>query len=137
VDARPVGHGARCVTCLERRRRVLKSVELHGKWHPMCFNCAGQLDQLMRVPPTLSALRDELSRERRRSDRRAGKADSRVFRYERRVGQRRGEREDYDPIEDDMIIEILQPDESDLDHQDPQDITLIHELVPAARAKAS
>jgi hypothetical protein len=133
VDERPVGLGARCVTCHERRRRVLKIVELHARWHPMCFNCAGQLEQLVRVPPTLTELRDALSRERRRSDRRTGRSDTRVFRYERRVGQRRGAREDYDPIEDAMIIEILQPDADELE-LDAQDITLIHELLPAAKA---
>jgi hypothetical protein len=133
VDARPVGLGARCVTCPEQRRRVLRTVELHGKWHPMCFNCAGQLAQMMHVPPTLLELRDALSRERRRRDRRSGRADSRVFGDERRVGQRRGDREDYDPIEDDMIVEIMQPDADELE-LDPQDITLIHELMPAAKA---
>lgn len=72
----------------------------------MCFNCAGQVLQLAPMPPTLVALRDAVSRERRRADRRAGKPDSRVFRYERRVGDRRLAGQGYDRIDDDMIVEI-------------------------------
>lgn len=107
VDARPVGAGARCVTCPERRRRVLKMVELLGGWHPMCFNCAGQILQLVPMPPTLTALREAVSRERRRDDRRIGKPDTRVFRYERRVGDRRLAGDGYDRIEDEMIVEVV------------------------------
>ena len=44
--------------------------------------------------------------ERRRVDRRIGKSDSRVFRYERRVGERRTPRDQIRPIDDDMIIEV-------------------------------
>src|SRR5215470_11549044 len=94
VDARPVGLGARCLTCGEKRRRVLKSVELFGGWKPMCFNCAGQLLVLDPLPTTIPALKAAVSRERRRVDRRIGKADTRVFRYERRVGERRATRDD-------------------------------------------
>jgi hypothetical protein len=77
------------VTCTEKRRRVLKAVELLGTWQPMCFNCAGQLLHLDPLPATLSELKILVSRERRASDRRIGKTDSRVFQYERRVGDRR------------------------------------------------
>ena len=52
VDDRPVGMGAKCTTCNEKRRRFLKSVELFGAWKPMCFNCAGQLLDLDPMPPT-------------------------------------------------------------------------------------
>jgi hypothetical protein len=106
VDARPVGLGARCVTCGEKRGPVLKMVELLGGWSPMCFNCAGQILQLVPMPPTLVALREAVSRERRRADRRTGKRDTRVFRYERRVGDRRVTGEGYDRIDDDMILEV-------------------------------
>jgi hypothetical protein len=137
VDARPVGFGARCVTCAERRRRVLKMVELHGGWSPMCFNCAGQVLQLDPMPPTLAALRDAVTRERRRDDRRAGKPDTRVFRYERRVGERRVVGEGYDRIEDDMIVEVSieaaapERDRGELDARDAEnaeDVTRIRSL---------
>lgn len=114
VDERPVGVGARCVTCIEKRRRLLRSVELHGNWKPMCFSCAGQLLHLDPLPETIAAMRELISRERRQRDRRIGKADSRVFRYERRVGERRSAREDYPVVDDDMIIEItIEPDVGD------------------------
>jgi hypothetical protein len=52
-------------------------------------------------------MKDVLSRERRRKDRRIGKPDTRVFRYERRVGERRTAREgEYPSIDDEMIIEV-------------------------------
>lgn len=89
------------------------------------------------MPPTIAALREAMSRERRDRDRRKGKPDARVFRYERRVGQRRTDsREDCPAVDDDMIIEVsyevvLEPDAFD-------DLThireLVHELRPAALA---
>ena len=122
--------GAKCVTCSEKRRKVLRAVELFGSWKPMCFNCSGQLLTLNPMPNTISDLRIAVSRERRRVDRRIGKADSRVFRYERRVGERRDER-DVAPIDDDMIIEVSHS-------MDPQpaefeDLTTIRELVTHLR----
>ena len=107
VDARPVGIGARCATCHEKRRRFLKTVEIHGAWMAMCFNCAGQLCGLEPMPKTLAALREAVSRERRKRDRRFGKPDTRVFRYERRVGERRTARDgEYPSVDDEMIIEV-------------------------------
>ncbi|MEO8704606.1 MAG: hypothetical protein ABI867_31415 [Kofleriaceae bacterium] len=129
VEDRPVGVGARCVTCSEKRRRLLKSVELYGGWKPMCFSCSGQLLHLVPLPETLQALRDVISRERRRIDRRLGKADTRVFQYERRVGQRRMVRE-YPNVDDDMIIEIL-VEERSLE-VDFDELTQIHEQVQLA-----
>jgi hypothetical protein len=108
VDARPVGLGARCVVCGERRRRMLRGIELHGGFHPMCFACAGQAMALDPLPPTLADIKTALTRERRRADRRVGRPDTRVFQYERRVGQRRaGRGDDGDPIDDEMIIEVI------------------------------
>ena len=128
VDARPVGIGARCITCTEKRRRFLKTVELYAVWQPMCFNCAGQVLDMDPMPATMVALRDLISRERRKRDRRIGKPDSRVFRYERRVGDRRSEREDCPVVEDEMIIEITYEAEI-ADGDDGGDLTQIRELV--------
>ena len=129
VDARPVGLGARCVTCHEKRRRFLKSVELYGAWQPMCFNCAGQVAMLDPMPRTIAGLRDAVSRERRKRDRRIGKPDTRVFRYERRVGERRAGREELPSVDDDMIIEVT-IEEPVLDTgEDFEDLTRIRELV--------
>ena len=107
VDARPVGSGARCITCSEKRHKVLRAVELFGGWQAMCFNCAGQLLHIAPLPDTLAELREAVSRERRKTDRRHGRDDTRVFRYERRAGsQRRGVLEEYPIVDDDMIIEV-------------------------------
>lgn len=125
VDARPVGLGARCVLCGERRRRLLRSVELHHAWYPTCFSCAGQAMALVPLPPTIAEIKDALCRDRRGPDRRIGKADSRVFQWERRVGQRRaGRLDDAPPIDDDMIVEITVEDDFALEDQ-----TRIRELV--------
>jgi hypothetical protein len=106
VDTRPVGYGARCLGCGERRRRLLRSIELWGGWQPMCFSCSGQALALHPMPPNVEELKLALSRERRGPDRRLGRPDTRVFRYERRVGERRSTRDDVAQIDDDMIIEI-------------------------------
>jgi len=134
VDARPVGIGARCVTCSEKRRRVLKAVELYGGWKPMCFNCSGQLLHIVPLPATMAELRVVVSRERRNTDRRVGKADSRVFVYERRVGDRRSVRGDYPQIDDDMIIEVtIEAASDDAVEVDFDDLTQIRELVMSLR----
>jgi hypothetical protein len=128
VDARPVGLGARCTTCHEKRRRFLKAVELFGAWKPMCFNCAGQVLAMDPMPPTIAALREAVSRERRKRDRRIGKSDTRVFRYERRVGERRaGARDECPVVDDDMIIEVTY-DAVEVD-VDFEDLTQIREMV--------
>ncbi|MDB4958019.1 MAG: hypothetical protein JWO36_5588 [Myxococcales bacterium] len=138
IDARPVGLNARCLTCNEKRRRFLKAVEVHGSWQPMCFNCAGQLLTLDPVPKTIAALREAVSRERRKKDRRFGKPDSRVFRYERRVGERRAGREDYPQIEDEMIIEVIIEAEPESFEEDLTQIReLVAELRPASLAASA
>jgi hypothetical protein len=133
VDARPVGLGARCLTCGERRRRLLRAVELFGQWPAMCFSCAGQALTLSPMPTTVAELKIAVNRERRRTDRRAGKPDTRVFQYERRVGQRRATRaDDYPAIEDDMIVEIIveAATADDLESPDFEDMTRIFGAAP-------
>ena len=135
VDERPVPLGAKCVTCPEKRRRVLKTVELFGAWKPMCHNCSGQLLHLDPMPKTIAEMKKVVSRERRDLDRRIGKVDSRVFRYERRVGERRSGREDFPAVDDDMIIEISTADSGGDDFEDLTQIReLIHDLRPAELA---
>lgn len=147
VDSRPVGVGARCAVCSERRRRLLRSVELHGQWHPMCFSCSGQAMAIEPLPDNLAALKQALSRERREHDRRAAKPDTRVFQYERRIGQRRVDREQVASIDDDMIVEIVVIDESprppveaafdDEPELDFDDVTRIHDHIPPPPARRS
>ena len=123
--------GAKCVTCPEKRRKVLRAVELFGAWKPMCFNCSGQLLAMTPMPTSIAELRLAVSRERRAKDRRFGKTDGRVFRYERRVGQRRHTREVTAVIEDEMIIEVFVEEESQ--GLDFEGLTTIREMVSHLR----
>jgi hypothetical protein len=90
TESRPVGRGAACTVCQEKRRAHLKLVELKGRSLPFCHTCAAQVMRLPEVPDTLEELRYELRRDRRDADRRDGKLDQRIFPRERRVGERRG-----------------------------------------------
>jgi hypothetical protein len=113
VDARPVGIGARCCICAERRRDSLRGVELLGAWMPMCYTCSGRAMHLDPLPQTLAGIRAELDRERRRAERRVGKPDTRVFQYDRRNGDRRSQRDggdDWMMIDEEMIIELTLED---------------------------
>ena len=105
VEERPVGLGALCCMCGDRRHDHLKSVELLGAWMPICFNCHALSAKLEPMPQSIGGIREALLRDRRQTDRRWGKKDSRVFRYNRRNGDRRQGRSP-DAIDDDMIVEI-------------------------------
>ena len=41
-DTRPVGRGAACILCVERRRDHLRLVELHSRSVPMCHGCSAR-----------------------------------------------------------------------------------------------
>jgi ribosome-binding protein aMBF1 (putative translation factor) len=102
-----VGLGALCCMCGDRRHGLLKSVELLGAWVPICHNCGALAKSLQPMPQTISAIRETLSRDRRDKDRRWGKRDSRVFRYNRRASDRRLPRDLSEVgVDDDMIVEI-------------------------------
>jgi hypothetical protein len=91
AEARPVGRGAACVVCGEKRRAQLKLVEIQRRSLPFCHGCAAQVMRLPDLPPTIEELRHALRRDRRVADRRTGtKIDQRMFPRERRVGERRG-----------------------------------------------
>jgi hypothetical protein len=114
--------------CGDRRRRVLKLVELQGAWRPMCFNCHGQLMMLEVMPRDLEALRRAVSRERRSEDRRIGKPDTRVYQVERRVGDRRTDVKELLAIDDDMIIEVI-VEEAPAGDDCWEELTMIRPLV--------
>ncbi len=93
--------------CGDRRHGLLKSVELLGAWVPICHNCGALAKALQPMPQSIASIRETLSRDRRENDRRWGKRDSRVFRYNRRSADRRLPREFSEAgVDDDMIIEI-------------------------------
>jgi hypothetical protein len=134
VDARPVGVGARCCICSERRRDALRGVELLGAWMPMCYTCSGRTMRLDPLPQTLAGIRAELDRERRKVERRIGKPDTRVFQYDRRNGDRRDGRDaggdDWMMIEEEMIVEMTIEDLVEPNAAEPADadMTRIREL---------
>ena len=93
--------------CGDRRRNLLKSVELLGAWVPICHNCSALASTLQPMPQSMAEIRDTLNRDRRGDDRRWGKRDSRVFRHNRRGDDRRLPRETGESgVDESMIIEI-------------------------------
>jgi hypothetical protein len=91
AENRPVGRGAACTICGEKRRAQLKLVEIWRRSMAFCHGCAAQVMRLPELPGNVEELRYALRRDRRDADRRGGtKADQRMFPRERRVGERRG-----------------------------------------------
>jgi hypothetical protein len=89
VSSRPIGLGASCRLCGERRRSYLRSIELLGSWAPACHACAERLAQLHPMPRSLAALREALRRERRQHERRTSVAEEADAIVERRAAERR------------------------------------------------
>ena len=92
ADARPVGLGARCSVCVDRRHENLKMVEFQGTWLPMCHNCAGKTFQLTPMPRSIEGVKQRLCRDRRWRERRIGMKDHRIFAVDRRQAPRRADR---------------------------------------------
>jgi hypothetical protein len=141
AESRPVGRGASCTICHEKRRVQLKLIELKGRSLPFCHGCAAQVVRLADVPDTLEELRHLLRRDRRDDERREGKPDQRIFPRERRVGERRGPTRDAfadtDPKirlseYDDVIIELQE------EELEPVEQTMVRSRTAAfARAAAA
>ena len=106
VEARPVGLGATCVICTERRREFLRSVEIWRSWLPMCHNCAARVGQLDPLPRSLAKIRAALTRERRSDERRRDAPDRRGTPRERRSADRRARPLAHELVEDEMILEM-------------------------------
>lgn len=139
-ESRPVGKGAACVVCNERRRAELRLVELQTRTHALCHSCAGRIARLETIPKTINAIRVVLDRERRARDRRDEGLDRRIFPRERRVGERRapprmGGQHDTDPhihLSDfeDIVIELVEADIEAVEQ------TLVRERPDAAASKS-
>jgi len=89
ADSRPVGLGAACTICNDRRTDNLRQMELLGAWVPMCYNCGGKTLRLAPLPRTIEGIRRGLARERRDGDRRSARPDARIPPVERRGLERR------------------------------------------------
>jgi hypothetical protein len=97
----------------------------------MCHNCAGCAARLNPLPQTLAGIRHALRRDRRDTERRHGAPDRRVYRHDRRNGDRRADRAG-DVIDDGMIVEIhdlASELAADVDPCDaaPSEMTRIHD----------
>ena len=125
AESRPVGRGAACTICLEKRRTQLRLVELKGRSLPFCHGCAAQILRMAEVPDSIDELRHALRRDRRDGDRRDGETiDQRIFPRERRVGERRGpSREAYADTDpgmrlselEELVIELAEDDMEDVE----------------------
>jgi len=125
AESRPVGRGAACTICLEKRRTQLRLVELKGRSLPFCHGCGAQILRMAEVPDSIDELRHALRRERRDGDRRDGETiDQRIFPRERRVGERRGpSREGYADTDpgmrlselEELVIELAEDDMEDVE----------------------
>lgn len=127
VDNRPVGRGAQCVVCDDKRRDNLRMTEIFGRFLAMCHNCTAKANSLSPVPADLDALKLHLNRERRLQEQRQGAEDQRIFPRERRMGERRdaleGNRDKTNPSIvlahlEDMLAQI---NESDVQQADKAD----------------
>jgi hypothetical protein len=88
ADQRPVGVGACCAVCDERRRDNLRLLEVQGRSLPLCHLCAARVSKLDLVPHSVEGLRAALRRDRRQLERRDDSGADAVA-TERRAAQRR------------------------------------------------
>jgi hypothetical protein len=135
VQSRPVGLGAVCASCSDRRLAHLRFFELHGMWVVLCHNCTARAHKLAPLPRSMDGLLAWLGRDRRHDDRREAPPEKAGW-YEaverRRRDRRRGERDVVDGT--DLIIE-LEADPawpSEDDDSDEGSITGVHFKIDAA-----
>jgi hypothetical protein len=99
VRARPIGVGAACAGCEDRRRVHLRYFEIGlqtnvpgGRWIVLCHNCVAFAESLKPPARSIEGLKMRLYRDRRWGDRRAeavGRAGTRESGHDRRDGDRR------------------------------------------------
>ncbi|MDY0005017.1 MAG: hypothetical protein RBU30_27205, partial [Polyangia bacterium] len=88
-ESQPVGKGASCVVCGDRRLDNLQRVELFGRWLPLCHLCAVRSRHILPMPASVDGIRRALMRERRDGERRDEKPDTRLDPKDRRGPDRR------------------------------------------------
>lgn len=67
---RPIGVGATCLRCGDRRRAHLRHFELVRGFVVLCHNCVAEAAALAPLPRSAEGLLEQLSRERRQGERR-------------------------------------------------------------------
>ncbi|MCS6914362.1 MAG: hypothetical protein RMK29_06455 [Myxococcales bacterium] len=70
LRTRPVGLGARCQSCGDRRRVHLRHFELQRGFVVLCHNCTARAQALPLLPRSPEGLLERLQRERRCGERR-------------------------------------------------------------------
>jgi hypothetical protein len=137
VRARPVGAGAGCVSCGNRRRDHLRHYEVGlrlnaagGRWTVLCHNCASAADKLRTPPRSVDALCERLSRDRRWHDRRYDLAHVDPH-AERRAGDERHDRRlnlrelfDATELAEELVIEL----EADYEQVTPEQLVSIEDV---------
>jgi hypothetical protein len=70
LKGKPVGVGAQCAACGDRRLDDLRHMDLGKSWVVLCHNCCSRAERLRPRPRTHEALCQRLARDRRWNDRR-------------------------------------------------------------------
>jgi hypothetical protein len=135
VRAKPVGLGATCAACGERRHDALRQFELPRTWLVLCGSCAARAEALVPPSQTVAGLKLRLHRERRWGDRRAdaiGGPKRMRFGDERRDGERRvSERNWFDATEfAELVLELDAEFADEAEGYDPADgpVTGVHRM---------
>jgi hypothetical protein len=143
VRSRPIGVGASCASCENRRRVQLRYYEVGfrqntpgGRWIVLCHNCAASADALDPPARSIEGLRMRLVRDRRWGDRRAeavGRPTLRAEWLERRRGDRRTPPPELldDELLDSLVIEMEADYEevSEDQIQEQEEVTGIHRRI--------
>jgi hypothetical protein len=107
LAARPVGEGAACAACGDRRLPHLRHFELHGFWVVLCHNCTAGAKVLQPMPRSVDGLLVALQRERRDEERRTD-PPSRSGWYHYAERRRRGRRKSDAVLDATAYAEVIE-----------------------------
>lgn len=144
VKSRPVGLGAHCGSCEDRRVAHLRHFELGlranvpgGRWVVLCHNCATVAEKMTPPPRSIEALKMHLSRDRRwpgrdrRTELLPGEKPSRHEAFERRLVDRRRSDRGAEFLEGEVIeMEADFEEVSDDQIEASEEVTGIHLRIP-------
>jgi hypothetical protein len=132
LQARPIGAGASCLCCGDRRRVHLRYFELAWGFIVLCHNCAARAAAVRPLPRTPEGLVSRLTRDRRHGERRKQPMSRTTEQKDRRhlPDRRVGLRDLFDAT--DLAVEIK--DEPGWGWPDPPapedaDVTRIHHRI--------
>lgn len=136
VRARPVGLGASCAACTDRRLPHLRHFELRGLWVVLCHHCCARAERLTPAPRSVDVLLDGIRRQKRIGADRRGLYEAAAMARRQQVlrqAEERAEAEASDELDDapfELIIELC--DDAPLgERRDPdgEPITAVHALL--------